>query len=117
MALLAYAAPVTAQSSYEIVSVNSGRCLDVTDWSTANGARIQQWGCQGGANQQWIVQPAGNGFSTIVSAQSGKALDVSDWSLDNGAPIQQWDLHSGSNQQWLVQPLGAGASLISSRYS
>ena len=70
-----------------MLSVNSGRCLDVTDWSTANGARIQQWGCQGGANQQWIVQPAGNGFSTIVSAQSGKALDVSDWSLDNGAPI------------------------------
>lgn len=31
----------------------SGKCLDVTDKSTANGARLQIWTCAGGTNQQF----------------------------------------------------------------
>ena len=73
--------------SYELVSVNSGKCLDVTDWSAANGTRMQQWTCHGGANQQWRLQPATDGYALVVSVFSAKVLDVTDWSLDNGAPI------------------------------
>jgi hypothetical protein len=36
-----------------IVAAHSGKCLDVRDVSLADGARIQQWTCHGGANQQW----------------------------------------------------------------
>jgi glucosylceramidase len=35
----------------------TGRCLDVTDVSTADGARLQQWTCTGGAAQSFTLTP------------------------------------------------------------
>ncbi|MFB7510964.1 RICIN domain-containing protein, partial [Streptomyces broussonetiae] len=32
------------------------KCLDVTDNSSANGARAQIWSCTGAANQKWHLQ-------------------------------------------------------------
>jgi hypothetical protein len=106
-----------AQTTYELISVNSGKCLDVTDWSAANGTRMQQWACTGGANQQWQIAPVASGTSLIVSVFSAKALDVTDWSPDNGAPIQQWDPHGGANQQWTLQPNGDGSFVVTSAFS
>ena len=34
------------------VSIN-GECMDITGASTANGALVELWTCNGGANQQW----------------------------------------------------------------
>ncbi|WP_207931149.1 RICIN domain-containing protein [Streptomyces sp. 8K308] len=33
-------------------SVQSGLCLDVSGWGTANGTPVNLWTCHGGANQQ-----------------------------------------------------------------
>ena len=40
---------------YNIVSLNSGKCLDVYGGAgvTADGARVVQWTCGAGANQHW----------------------------------------------------------------
>jgi uncharacterized protein (DUF1800 family) len=106
-----------AQTLYELVSVNSGKCLDVTNWSTANGTRMQQWACTGNDNQAWQLQAAASGTSVIVSRFSAKVLDVMDWSPDDGAPIQQWDPSGGANQQWALQPVGDGSYVITSAFS
>lgn len=37
---------------------NSGLCLDVAGISQADGARIQQYSCNGGDNQKWSFTPA-----------------------------------------------------------
>ncbi|WP_432127647.1 RICIN domain-containing protein [Streptomyces sp. bgisy082] len=38
----------------ETLSVRSrGKCLDVTDYSYADGAALDRWTCNGGRNQQW----------------------------------------------------------------
>lgn len=37
--------------NYKFIARNSGKCLDVRDVSTANGARLQQWTCTGGPAQ------------------------------------------------------------------
>ena len=37
----------------QIVARHSGRCLDVTGESTADGARVIQYTCGTAANQQW----------------------------------------------------------------
>ncbi|MFF3334534.1 RICIN domain-containing protein [Streptomyces sp. NPDC002888] len=42
---------------YRLVARHSGKCLDVADASTANGARLIQWPCGTGANQQ-MQRPA-----------------------------------------------------------
>jgi hypothetical protein len=40
---------------FEFVARNSGKCLDVTGGSSADGTRLQQWTCYGGANQLFRV--------------------------------------------------------------
>lgn len=41
---------------YNLVARHSGKCLDMKDASTANGARIIQWPCGTGSNQQlWLT--------------------------------------------------------------
>jgi hypothetical protein len=39
------------------VSVATGKCMDVTGWSTSDGAKIQQWDCStGGDEQRWMIK-------------------------------------------------------------
>ena len=43
--------------SYKLVSLNSGRCLDVPGASTANAVQFQQWDCNGSNGQSYqLVQ-------------------------------------------------------------
>lgn len=56
-----------AQQKYKIVNALSGKVLDVSGLSTANGARIWQWDWLNGLNQQWTIVPLGNGYNRIVN--------------------------------------------------
>lgn len=103
-ALTAHATPARADYGnpiYLIVNVHSNKCLDVENWSTDNGARVQQWECHGGTNQQWEEVSSSLGGFRLVSVNSRKCLDVQGLSKDDGARIQQWDCWvPGSNQRW-----------------
>jgi hypothetical protein len=70
----------------------SGRCLDVSQASSANGAQTQIWDCHANANQQFTQ----NGATLQVM---GKCLDVPPNS-GAGTRVQIWDCHGGANQQW-----------------
>ncbi|SDZ16416.1 streptogrisin C. Serine peptidase. MEROPS family S01A [Micromonospora pattaloongensis] len=37
----------------DLVNPQANKCVDVKDWSSANGARLITWDCTGGANQKW----------------------------------------------------------------
>ena len=56
MALCLASSPASAAASVApmmYVNVNSGKCLEVADWRTDNGAPVRQWDCTGQPNQQW----------------------------------------------------------------
>jgi hypothetical protein len=58
----------TADSTaFEIVNETSGKCLDDTDWGTADRNPLQQWACSGGSNQTWRFYPIGS--TTPVSVK------------------------------------------------
>ena len=78
------------------VQIN-GNCLDITGASTANGALIEEWTCNGGANQQWL---AVNG--QLVNPVSGKCLDDPGFNTTEGTQLDLWTCNGGSNQQWSV---------------
>ncbi|MGC0318422.1 RICIN domain-containing protein [Kitasatospora acidiphila] len=106
--------PLAGPTATTATNVNSGKCLDVTGASTADGAQVLQWTCGSGkANQQWLLQPvAGSSAVQVVSVNSGKCLDVTGASIDDGAQVVQWTCGSGkANQQWLLQPV-AGSSAV-----
>ncbi|QFU89875.1 RICIN domain-containing protein [Amycolatopsis sp. YIM 10] len=96
-AVMANAGPRTGvpPTGGTIVGAQSGRCVDVTGGSTANGTGTQLWDCNGAAGQQWNHTA---GKQLVV--YGGKCLDASGQGTANGTAAIIWDCHSGTNQQW-----------------
>jgi hypothetical protein len=96
---------------------HSGKCLDVNSASTADGAVVQQWSCNGGTNQQWQLQDVGGGYFQVIARHSGKCLDVVSASTADGAAVKQYACNGGTNQQWQLQDAGGGYSRVVARHS
>jgi hypothetical protein len=105
-------------SGYYIVNASSGKVLDDPGGSTSNGAVIDQWQLNGGANQRWNLIPVGNGDFMIQNLASQLVLDNS-LSTSNGTVIDQWqpERQPSYNQLWIIQPQPDGNDLIISAYS
>lgn len=106
------ALPGQAEQSGEIQNVNSNKCLDVTSWGRNSGGNVQQWDCNGNANQVWQLQRVQGGNYAIVNQNSGMVLDVTNRSAANGANVQQYQWSSVPNQEWKLRPAGAGSFAI-----
>ncbi|WP_329258058.1 RICIN domain-containing protein [Streptomyces pseudovenezuelae] len=102
---------------YDLVARHSGKCLDITDNSAADGAVALQYTCNGGLNQQWRLQDAGDGYVRLVAQHSGKCLDVSGGSTADGAFVNQYRCTTSTNQQWLFQDQGGGSYRMVARHS
>ncbi|MGW0511081.1 RICIN domain-containing protein [Streptomyces olivaceoviridis] len=105
---------------YKIVARHSGKCLDVSGWSGADGAQVFQWDCHGGANQLWKFVDIGDPKSCppsggcaenavgylIVSQHSGKCLDTGNGDFPSpprqGAGLQQWACARNTGDPWWV---------------
>jgi pectinesterase len=93
-------APVSG-GVYELASGASGKCVDVTGASTANGALLIQIACNSAATrQQWKVQ--GSAQSTLANGNSGRCIDVPYGAATSGLQVQQWGCGDGTktNQLW-----------------
>jgi hypothetical protein len=77
----------------QIRGVGSNRCLDVNGASQSDGAVVQIWDCNGGANQTWTATS-----SNQLTVYGNKCLDAP--SAAAGARVQIWTCHGGANQQW-----------------
>ncbi|MFC3890627.1 RICIN domain-containing protein [Lentzea rhizosphaerae] len=102
---------------YNLVARHSGKCVDVTSNSAADGATVLQYTCGAGLNQQWRLTDAGGGYFQVIAQHSGKCLDVSDASTTNGAGVLQYRCGSGTNQQWAFQDQGNGNYRLVARHS
>jgi glucosylceramidase len=81
----------------------AGKCVDVAGASTANGAAVQLFGCNGSAAQSWTV-----GADRTIRAL-GKCLDVAGASTADGARVQLFDCNGTGAQQWSAT---AGRDLV-----
>jgi hypothetical protein len=104
-------------SYVNLVARHSGKCADVSDQSTADGAGIIQWPCGSGFNQQWQAVDVGGGYVQLRARHSGKCLDVSSGSTADGARLLQWPCGSGANQQWQAVDVGGGYVQLRARHS
>ncbi|WP_282703820.1 RICIN domain-containing protein [Streptomyces sp. CC219B] len=110
-------ATVDTNAWYVLVNRNSGKALDVSGVSTADGARISQWTRHDGANQQWQFVDSGGGFYRLKARHSGKVLDVAGASTADGAAVQQWADHNGTNQQFRLADSDGGHVRLVNRNS
>lgn len=101
--------PVTPPAtSGALVVRSSGKCLNVPNGVTANGAQVEQVACNGAAHQRFSLQTTEGGFYQILAQHSGKCFDVAGQSLLDKARIVQWDCWGGANQQFRLMPTGDG---------
>jgi hypothetical protein len=103
--------------TYKITARHSGKALDVSSGSTADGANVQQWTDNGSTAQQWIITPTTGGYYKLVCKASNKCLDVSNNSLSDGANVHQWAYFGNFNQQWLIEPTTDGYYKLTARHS
>ncbi|MFG1989647.1 chitosanase [Actinoplanes sp. NPDC048988] len=94
--------PASAATAGPITGIG-GKCVDVANASSANGAAVQLYDCNGTGAQTWTV---GNSDGTIRAL--GKCLDVTSASTASGAKIQLWDCNASGAQKWSV----SGGALV-----
>lgn len=112
------AATVDGDAYYRLVSVRSGKVMDVNGFSTADGTRIQQWTDQNTANQQWKLKPAGDGYYELVNRNSGKVLGIAGGSTARAAAAEQQTDSSSTSQEWRIDDVsGSDAVTFTSRRS
>ncbi|MFI8370549.1 RICIN domain-containing protein [Streptomyces sp. NPDC085466] len=97
-----------------LTATHSGKCADVADRSTADGAALIQWGCANSVNQQFWLKAAGTNRVQIVSRYSGKCLAPKDGSTADGAAIVQYPCNGTTAQQWRVTATGGTVQLAAS---
>jgi Ricin-type beta-trefoil lectin domain len=94
------ARPADQYHSYELVNVNSGKCLGIYRAATAPGSLAVQWTCQASAaNQRW------NGdwfFGLPTNPASGQCIGVYGASTSAGAAVVNWGCQSDANQMWQI---------------
>ncbi len=78
----------------------AGKCLDVANSGTADGTKVQLYGCNGTGAQTWTVTPG----STIKAL--GKCLDVSGAGTTDGTKVQLWTCNGTGAQNWAAQADG-----------
>ncbi|OEJ32680.1 RICIN domain-containing protein [Streptomyces subrutilus] len=112
------AATVDGDAYYRLVSVRSGKVLDVNGFSTADGTRIQQWTDRNTANQQWKLRPTGDGYYELVNRNSGKVLGIAGDSTAQAAAAEQQTDSSSPSQEWRIDDVsGSDTVTFTSRGS
>jgi glucosylceramidase len=75
-----------------------GKCLDIKDQGTADGAQLQLWSCAGGANQQWTHTSGRD----LVNPATGKCVDVTGNNSADATRLQIWTCTGATNQKWTI---------------
>ncbi|MGC9538888.1 alpha-L-fucosidase [Streptomyces sp. UG1] len=99
-----YDRPFAADAdAVRLVNRKSGKVMDVSGASSADGAPVIQWPWTGGTNQQWKLLLNSDGSYLLVNVRSGKVLNSPSGS-SQGSALNQWANTSTSNQWWTLVP-------------
>jgi hypothetical protein len=72
--------------NHQFVVASDNLCLDVYGASSSAGAAIDQWTCNGQANQQFQFVPATGGYGELRAQGSGQDVVVANGSTAQGTP-------------------------------
>jgi GH43 family beta-xylosidase len=92
--------PSAVSTTYTVTNRNSGKCLDVAGSSSADGANVLQYTCNGRTNQRWRLEDLGDDTHRLVNVATGKVLDTADCSTADGADLRQWSWLNNTCQRF-----------------
>ena len=104
--------PMPATGVYRITTRGqSAMALDVSGFSTSNGAKVQLWDAGATCNQQWLVEKTTDG-SYALHAYSGsfcnQMLDLTGGSTTTSTSVKLYQDNGNSAQRWIFKPVGNG---------
>lgn len=108
---------VTGGTVYTLQGVQSNKCVGISSGSTAAATTVDQWTCDGSAEQQWRLRDLGNSVYELKAQHSGQCLDVSSYSYSNGAKIQQWPCNNSGNESWKMTMKSNGSYQLMAQHS
>ncbi len=94
----------------KLVNVGSGKALDVSAGSTAQGTVVQQYADNGTQAQRWYLKLGAGGWQLVSALDGGVALDVNGNSTKAGARIQVWGTNASAAQRFHFVPCDVLAS-------
>jgi hypothetical protein len=87
---------------HRLVIGNDSLCLDVFGNTTAAGAAIDQWTCNGQSNQQFQFVPGSGGYGALQAQNSAEDVTVTGSATASGTPdIAQEPASGSASAQWL----------------
>lgn len=90
---------------YKIVSVVSGKCLEVAGQdSNTNGGNVQQWDYEDGwSNKLWKLWLTKDNKLVFLNTASYRALNITGGTATNGANVTVQDRNRSANQSWTLK--------------
>lgn len=82
---------------------NSNLCLDVTNGSSDNGARLQLYPKNGSNAQNFRLTRNSDGTYTIANVGSNKVVEIGGSNVFPGGIIQQWSDADIATQRWYLE--------------
>ena len=112
-------------------NVAAGKYLDLPGYALKakknNGATVQLWDLDDGADRKIKFIPAGNGYYYIRFQHANVNMDVhgcfkgklfcGTYKTDKGANVQIWNAGNSKPQQWKLEQVNPGQFRIINRYS
>ncbi|MFI5907906.1 PQQ-dependent sugar dehydrogenase [Dactylosporangium sp. NPDC051541] len=95
--------PAEAAAGATVVSVASGRCLDVIGQNQADKTGVNIYDCNGQANQGWTYTAA----QELRVYDSAKCLDVAGQDTTSPATAQIYTCNGQANQKWRLAANGS----------
>jgi hypothetical protein len=94
---------------YKVCNRGSGKCLDVTGSSLADGAELIQQVVPGTDSQKWRITQIAPKQYRFLNLHSGKSLNVVGATKGNGVYLMQLAYQGGQpNELWSFTPTGDG---------
>jgi len=95
---------------HQLVVANDSLCADVSGNTNTSGAAIDQWACNGQANQQFQFVAVSGGYGELQAQNSGQDVAVAGSSTAQGTPdIVQQPVSGAANSLWLPQQQSDGS--------
>lgn len=95
----------TGNGIYKIMSVVSGKCLEVAGQdSNTNGGNVQQWDYENGwSNKLWKLWLTKDNKLVFLNTASYRALNITGGTATNGANVTVQDRNRSANQSWTLK--------------
>jgi hypothetical protein len=108
---------IDSNATYQLVGVQSGKCVEVSGASTSNLATLQIATCVTDKRQQFRFESSGSGYYRLRNVNSGLCADVEGYSQSDGARAIQYTCGAGYNQQWSIANVSSGIERLTARHS